>query len=123
MSSDGWGSSLRKGIAWSTITFVIAKAVTFASMLVLARLLAPSEFGAVAAVTVFLAFVELASDLGMKATVQYEQEHGFTDRIQTAFTLNIALVVVLTGVGILLAPLVADFFNISHQTCRGCVPP
>ncbi|MFL5909367.1 MAG: lipopolysaccharide biosynthesis protein [Gaiellaceae bacterium] len=116
MSSDGWGSSLRKGIAWSTITFVIAKAVTFASMLVLARLLAPKEFGAVAAVTVFLAFVELASDLGMKATVQYEQEHGFSDRIQTAFTLNIVLVVILTGVGVLLAPLVAEFFNIPHQT-------
>jgi O-antigen/teichoic acid export membrane protein len=116
VSSDGWGSSLRRGIAWSTFTFVIAKAVTFVSMLVLARLLVPSEFGAVAAVTVFLAFVELASDLGMKATVQYEQERGFTDRIQTAFTLNMALVVVLTAIGVLLAPLVARFFNIPDQT-------
>jgi PST family polysaccharide transporter len=116
MSADGgWGRSVRAGIAWSTVTFVAAKAVTFVSMLVLARLLLPSEFGVVAAVTTFLAFVELGSDLGMKATVQYEQERGFTDRIQTAFTLNVALVVVLTGIGVLLAPEVANFFHIPQK--------
>ena len=116
MSSDSWGRSLRGGIAWSTVTFVAAKVLTFVSMLVLARLLVPSEFGAVAAVATFLTLVELGSDLGMKATVVYEQERGFTDRIQTAFTLNIVIVVIFTGIGELLAPAVASFFHIPGQT-------
>src|SRR3954470_10013361 len=115
MSADSWGRSVRGGIVWSTVTFVAAKSVTFVSMLVLARLLVPSEFGVVAAVATYLAFVELGSDLGMKATVVYEQESGFTERIQTAFTLNFGLVTVFTGVGVLLAPQVAAFFHISGE--------
>ncbi|MFL5884734.1 MAG: oligosaccharide flippase family protein, partial [Thermoleophilaceae bacterium] len=116
MSGDSWGRSVRGGIMWSTATFVVAKAVTFVSTLVLARLLVPSQFGVVAAVTTYLAFIELGSDLGMKATVVYEQERGFSERIQTAFTLNIFLVVIFTGLGVLAAPLVAGFFHISGQT-------
>jgi lipopolysaccharide exporter len=113
---EGFGSSLRGGVAWSTVTFVAAKALTFVSMLVLARLLVPAEFGVVAAVATFLAFVELGSDLGMKATVVYEQEGGYSERLDTAFTLNIALVVVFTAGGVALAPLVAAFFHLEGQT-------
>lgn len=116
MSADSWGRSVRGGIVWSTATFVAAKSVTFVSMLVLARLLVPAEFGVVAAVATYLAFVELGSDLGMKATVVYEQESGFSDRVQTAFTLNLVLVTIFTGIGVLLAPQVADFFHISGET-------
>ena len=79
--------------------------------MVLARLLAPSEFGLVAAVVVFLSFIELGSDLGMKATVVYEQEEGVTARVQSAFTVNLIIAVVLTGVAVLCAPLVASFFG------------
>ncbi|MGI8596953.1 MAG: oligosaccharide flippase family protein [Thermoleophilaceae bacterium] len=110
------GGSFSSGAIWSTATFVGSRALSFLSVLVLARLLTPSEFGAVAAIVVFLALIELGSDLGLKATVIYEQETGVSERVQTAFTANLLLAVVLTGMGILLAPLVASFFHLEEQT-------
>lgn len=110
-----FGRSARRGVVWSTIAFAGGRGVTFLSTLVLARLLVPSEFGVVAAVLVYLSFIELASDLGMKWTVIYEQEHGITERVQSAFTLNLLLAASLSAVGVLLAPVVAGFFHASDQ--------
>lgn len=109
-------TSLRGGVAWSLASFVGTKAVTFIATLVLARLLAPSEFGVLAAVLAFITLLELLSDLGMKATVIFENERGVTKRVQTAFTLNLIFTVVLTAVAVALAPLVAEFFGVSSET-------
>jgi PST family polysaccharide transporter len=97
------------------MTFGLSKGVAFGSLLVLTRLLAPSEFGVVAAVVVVLGLIELCADLGMKATVIYEQEDGSGDRVQTAFTLNLLVASALTAVGVLAAPAVADFFHVGHH--------
>lgn len=104
--------SVKRGVAWSTLTFGLSKGLSFLSVAVLARVLAPSQFGLVAAVTVVLSLIELTSDLGMKATVIYEQEEGTSERVQTAFTLNMLIAVTLTLVGLLAAPLVAGFFHV-----------
>jgi len=115
MSTPSWGQSTRHGLLWAGASLLGNKAVNFVSVMVLARLLTPSEFGVVAAVVVFLSFIELGSDLGMKATVVYEQEQGVTARVQSAFTLNLIIAVGLTVVGVLCAPLVAQFFNVEGQ--------
>jgi PST family polysaccharide transporter len=116
VNAPSWGQSTRHGLLWSGASLLGNKAVNFVSVMVLARLLAPSEFGVVAAIIVFLSFIELGSDLGMKATVVYEQEQGVTGRVQSAFTLNLIIAVLLTGLGVLFAPFVADFFGISGHT-------
>ena len=115
MNNPSWGQSTRHGLLWSGASLLGNKAVNFVSVMVLARLLAPSEFGLVAAVVVFLSFIELGSDLGMKATVVYEQEKGVTARVQSAFTVNLIIAVALTGVAVLCAPLVADFFGVGEE--------
>jgi lipopolysaccharide exporter len=69
----------------------------------------------VAAIVVFLAIIELLSDLGMKATVVYEQEEGFSKRVDTAFTLNLGFTLLLTLAGIVTAPLVAAFFHLEEH--------
>jgi lipopolysaccharide exporter len=103
---------MKRGILWSTIAFVAGRAVTFGSTLVLVRLLAPAAFGLVAAVVIYLSLVEVASDLGMKASVVYEQEHGITDRVQTAFSLNLVLAAGLSLAAFILAPQFADLFRV-----------
>lgn len=115
MSTPSWGQSTRYGLLWAGASLLGNKAVNFVSVMVLARLLTPSEFGVVAAVVVFLSIIELGSDLGMKATVVYEQEQGVTARVQSAFTLNLIIAVALTALGVLCAPLVARFFNVEGQ--------
>ncbi len=109
-------SSLRGGVFWSLLSFVGSKALTFLATLILARLLAPSEFGVLAAVLAFITLLEVISDLGMKATVIYESERGITDRVQTAFTLNLIFTVLLTVIAVALAPIIAKFFGAESQT-------
>jgi PST family polysaccharide transporter len=93
------------------VAFVLGRGLSFISVLVLVRILSPGDFGVLAAVLVVISLLELAGDLGMKATVVYEQEHGVSDRVRTAFSMNIALAIVLSAAGVLLAPAVASFFH------------
>jgi PST family polysaccharide transporter len=105
-----------RGALWSNLSFLGTRVITALYLAVLARLLVPSEFGVFAAVLVFVAVVELTSDLGMKATVIYEQEEGFSRRVETAFTLNVAVAVVLSLGGVLLSPVIAAFFRMEEHT-------
>ncbi|MBF6619474.1 MAG: oligosaccharide flippase family protein [Patulibacter sp.] len=107
---------MRKGVAWATVGVVLTRALGFVTLLVLTHLLLPSEFGTVAAIVTFLALIQLSSDLGMQAAVVYEQEEGVSDRIHSAFTLNLLIAVGATLLGILVAPLVAAFFHVPEAT-------
>ena len=102
---------MRGGIIWSNASFVATRAVSLVALLLLARLLTPSEFGTVAAITIYVSLIELTSDLGMKATVVYEQDSGVTERVQNAYTVNLLVAAALSAVGVLFSPLVADFFR------------
>jgi lipopolysaccharide exporter len=114
-AAPGWGGSVKRGMAWSVLAFSASKALSLISILVLARLLTPGEFGTVAAVAAYIALVELGSDLGMRPAVVYEQEAGISRRVQTAFTLNLAMAAVLTAVAVLLAPSVAELFGVGDH--------
>ncbi|HEX2087325.1 MAG TPA: oligosaccharide flippase family protein [Solirubrobacteraceae bacterium] len=113
---DDVGRETRAGIVWSTASFVGTKALTFVSTVALARLLAPSDFGVVAAILVVVGVLELLSDLGMRSVVVYEQEEGVTPRVQTAYTVNLLIAAALTGVAVLTAPLTAAFFGMEEHT-------
>lgn len=115
MPATSWGRATRAGVGWSIASLVAGRTLTFLATLVLARLLVPAEFGVVAAILVFLALLELASDLGMKATVIYEQERGRSDRLDSAFTINLLIAAILFGVALGLAPAVAGFFGVGDE--------
>jgi lipopolysaccharide exporter len=104
-----------KSFAWSTLSFGGNKLLVFASTVVLARLLTPRDFGIVADAMAVLVFFDVVLDLGVGAALIYEQEHGITDRVQTAFTLNLIVSSTLAGLGILLTPAIAAFFGLSSH--------
>ncbi len=101
--------------AWATASYGANKVIVFVSTIVLARLLAPEQFGAVAAGMALILYFEVALDLGLGAALVYEQEQGITGRVRTAFTLNMAMALLLTAIGIAAAPTVAGFFHLQHQ--------
>lgn len=111
MSGDDWSRKTRGGIIWSTLSYGAGRGITMLSTVVLARLLVPAEFGVVAAIAAFLALIGLASDLGMNATVVYEQQRDKPERLHVAFTLNLLFAIFLTGVGVAAAPAVASLFG------------
>lgn len=104
-----------RGFAWSTLAFGGNKLLVFASTVVLARLLVPSDFGIVADAMAVLVFFDVVLDLGVGAALIYEQERGITDRVHTAFTLNLIVSLVLAGAGLLLTPAIASFFGLSSH--------
>lgn len=108
-------AGVRSGALWSILAMIVTRLLGLVSLLVLARLLVPADFGVVAAIVVFLGFVELAGDAGMKASVVYEQERGITPRVQTAFTISLLASVALAALGVALAPVLAGFFRIEQH--------
>jgi PST family polysaccharide transporter len=85
-------------------------ALTLGSVVVLARLLDPQEFGLVAMVTAITGFLRIFSDAGLStATVQ---KVGITHaQVSNLFWTNITLGALITGAVALSAPLVAWFYR------------
>jgi PST family polysaccharide transporter len=101
--------------AWSGLSFGTTKLAVFISTLVLARLLVPEDFGVVASAMTVIALFEIGLDLGVGSALIHDQERGITSRVQTAFTLNVGVAVLLTGVFVAAAPLVAIWFRVPDQ--------
>ncbi len=106
---------MKRHLLFATLAVVLSRAMGLVTLLVLAQMLVPADFGVVAAVVTFLALIQLSSDLGMQATLVYEQERGVTDRVHTAFTVNLVLAVAVTALGVLLAPAMAAFFHVPDR--------
>ncbi len=105
-----------KGFLWAAISFGGNRLIVFASTLALAWILTPTQFGIVAAALTVVLLFEVALDLGLGSAVIYEQERGLTGRVQTAFTTNLGVAVVLAIAVAALAPWIAEFFGAPDQT-------
>lgn len=79
-------------------------------LLILARLLTPEAFGAVAAALVVVNFSNIFAQLGIGQAI-VQRPALSVEYVRTAFTLSIALGVVFTAVVWLLAPLLAGLFS------------
>lgn len=106
------GGRAVRGFAWAALSYVGTRLVLFATTIALTRLLAPREFGVVAAGLAVVVFLEVGLDLGVGASLVYEQERGITQRVQTAFTVNLAVAAVLTAAAELAAPAIATLFRV-----------
>jgi O-antigen/teichoic acid export membrane protein len=82
----------------------------FASMIVLARLLLPSDYGLIAIVWVFSSFAFLLADLGL-GTALVQSKHLSEEAASTAFWINTAIGVVLTIIVFALAEPLAALYG------------
>jgi PST family polysaccharide transporter len=103
-------------LLWAGLSFGSTKIAVFVATLVLARILVPEDFGVVAAAMSMIALFEIGLDLGVGSALIRDQERGITSRVQTAFTLNLAFGVVLTGLFVALAPAIAAYFRVPEET-------
>lgn len=67
MSQQGLGQQLGRGLAWSTLNSVVLRLGNFAVGVILARILAPEQFGVFAVALVVQAVLMTLADLGMSA--------------------------------------------------------
>src|SRR5690348_9557750 len=80
--------SMAKGAIWMVLFKALERSLGLISMLVLARLLTPSDFGLVAMATSLIALLELFSAFGLD-TALIQRNDATPVHYNTAWTLNV----------------------------------
>lgn len=87
-----------------------AQIVTFIVSLILARLLDPQAYGAIALLTIFIAILQVFVDSGLGTALIQKKDADQLD-FSTVFFANIAYCALLYGALFVLAPAIAAFYN------------
>ena len=114
-ADDDIGRSTARAVSWAFIATTGAKIITLVSLTLLARLLAPREFGLLAFALAYIVYVETIADLGTGTALIYWPDRR-DDAAQVTFIVNLAAGVFWCVLTFLLAPFIADFFNAPQGT-------
>ncbi|WP_432504961.1 lipopolysaccharide biosynthesis protein [Kineococcus arenarius] len=107
------GAQSARGVAWTLAGQWGLQGVRMVSIVVLARLLTPDDYGLMAMAWVITGFVATVGSLGLSEAV-VQREHVSHAQASTLFWLNLALGVLLTGLVAASAPLLAMFYGRSE---------
>lgn len=99
-----------RGVVWSTLERFSVAGVNFIFGLILARLLMPSDYGAIAMLTIFMAVAQTFIDSGFSNALIRKPDRTETDNA-TAFYFNIGVGIVAYSLLYLAAPYIAQFYN------------
>jgi len=102
--------SAASSIGWNAINKIARQAFQFIFLVILARLLTPSEFGMFSMVLIFTGFADLIKNLGLGAAIIHNQRIE-TIHLNTAFWTNILMGLTLFILFVLLAPLFSWIYN------------
>ena len=104
------GARTARGGAVTVLSHSLRFVLTIAATSVMARLLRPADYGLIGMVAFFTNFVAMFKDLGLSvATIQKSEVSR--DQVSTLFWLNVAFSVGITGLTIVLSPLVSWFYG------------
>ena len=108
--SSSLGRTVRRGIGLAGAGHLVTQGITFASYVVLARILVPADFGRFAAGSILVGFGMLFVDSGMLAALVSRRER-IEEAANTALLATIAGGVALGLVGLAASPLIALYFR------------
>ncbi len=100
-----------KATVWSSITEIIAKLISPIVNIILARLLLPEAFGAVATITMVITFAEIFTDAGFQKYIvqhHFETDEELNKNTDVAFWTNIIISVLITDVIIVFKDKIAE---------------
>lgn len=99
-----------KGVKWTTFSSVAGVAIQFAQLSLLARLLAPKDFGLMALAMVVIGFSQAFVDMGISNAIIQKQQIT-QEQLSTLYWLNVLAGLTVFAVIMLISPLVAVFYN------------
>lgn len=99
-----------RGTIWSGIERFSVQGISFIVMIVMARMLTPSDYGLIGMLTVFIAISQSLVDSGFSQALIRKQNRNEIDN-STVFYFNIATSIILYFILFFCAPLIADFYN------------
>lgn len=111
LPGDGFAERTVKGGLWMTATNVADRALQVVLLVVLARLLAPADFGLMGIALLTLGALRRLSRVGFQEALIQRIEADVDDYLNTAWTIEVVRGLVLAAIAISAAPLVASFFS------------
>lgn len=99
-----------KGLFWSSVERFSNQGVQFMFSIILARILAPSDYGIVAMITIFFSIAQSFVDSGFSSALVRKQDRTEQD-MSTCFYFNIVVGIVAYALLFIISPWVADFYN------------
>ena len=110
MAEQNLKSQTLKGTIWASIERFSGQGIQFFVMIVMARILSPSDYGLVGMVAVFTAISQTLIDGGFSQALIRKQNRTEIDN-STAFYFNIGVGLILYLFLYFLAPVAADFYE------------
>lgn len=99
-----------KSVAWSAVERFSVQAIQFTTSIILARLVAPSEYGLIAMLTIFIAIAQSFVDSGFSSALVQKNNRTEID-FSTVFYFNIAISLLVYIVLFISAPYIALFYK------------
>jgi PST family polysaccharide transporter len=102
--------STATGVKWSSVSQIGRQMMQIATLILLARLLSPKDFGLVGMATVFTGFLAIFKDLGTSAAIIQREETS--DRLlHSIFWVNVGFGFFATAFLLGISPLVGSFYH------------
>lgn len=112
-------TSLRKGIfsgfAWQGATKLVVQLTSWAATLFVARIIAPSDYGVIAAASVFVELLILITDMGLAQGLIQKPETSRQEE-EGVFFVSLAFGIIGYFLLFIAAPLIADFYKMPILT-------
>lgn len=115
MESKELKGKVLSGLFWTFAERIGAQGVSFIISIIIARLLAPNDFGTVTMVTVFINIANIFVSNGLGEALVQKKDSDETD-FSTIFICSFSLSIVLYGFLFLIAPYIAAFYNNDQLT-------
>ena len=101
------------GVSWMAAFRVVTRIIAFVRIIILARLLVPSQFGIFGIATMALTLLEILTETGINVFLIQEKAET-KDYINDAWLISIIRGIVIAAFIVLTASFVASFFNIGN---------
>lgn len=98
------------GVRWTALSSVVKLGLQLVQMVILARLLAPSDFGLMAIVASVMAFLQIFADAGVSNAIIHYQDIDETQK-SSLYWLNIGASTALAAIVVAASPLIARFYG------------
>jgi len=115
MEQGKFNNSVLMNLIWKFAERISAQLVTFIVSIVLARLLTPSHYGAIAIVNIFIALANVFVVSGFGNSLIQKKDADDLD-FSSVFHFNIMMSIVMYAIVFLCAPLIADFYSMPVLT-------
>ena len=103
------------GVLWSCVERFSVQGIQFVIMVIMARILLPSDYGMIGMLAIFIAIAQTLIDSGFSNALIQKKDRSEID-YSTVFYFNIAVGIVLYFILFFSSPLIARFYNTPQLT-------